>query len=75
MISRLRRNHSDKILICVDSYQKGVPRGWIYEAGREGDCFESLSQFLLKMEALLDRRNRPQAYTTPRTFRPLARGF
>ena len=72
MINQIWRSRNEKIRICLDSYHKGVPRGWIQTAGREADPFESLSQFLLKLESLLDERNMPQSYTTPRTFLPVA---
>ena len=60
------------MLVCLDSYQKGNPRGWIHTAGREPEAFESLTQLLITMEALLEAGNMPQSYTKPRTFSPLA---
>ena len=61
------------ILLCVDSYENGVPRGHMY-LGQEGQCFDSLSQLLLRAEQLLERNGGVQSFTTPRIFslvRPL----
>lgn len=71
MMEQVWRSQSDKIIVCLDSYHRGVPAGCIYTACQEADPFESLSQFLIKMESLLDERNKPQSYTTPRTFLPV----
>lgn len=55
-------------LVCIDSYEDGILTGWFCSPCRDVDRFSSLTQFLLKMEALLDRNQTPQAYTTPRRF-------
>ena len=55
-------------LVCVDSYDEGVLKGRFYNNGSEGERFFSLSQFLMKMEEVLDRTKTPQSYTEPRTF-------
>lgn len=68
MTGQMWRNGYDKTIVCVDSYHKGVPIGRICSPYQQIDSFESLSQFLVKMEALLDERNMPQSYTAPRTF-------
>ena len=57
-----------KILVCVDSYEDGVPKGRFYYPGQNGSSFASLSQFLLQVEDALDRRNVPQAYAPPKSF-------
>ena len=62
------------ILLCVDSYENGVPRGHMY-LGQEGQHFDSLSQLLLRAEQLLERSGGVQSFTTPRIFslvRPLS---
>ena len=62
------------ILLCVDSYENGVPRGHMY-LGQEGQCFDSLSQLLLRAEQLLERSGGVRSFTTPRIFslvRPLS---
>lgn len=62
-VSECRRN-----LICVDSYESGVLKGRFFNAYRDVESFESLSQFLIKMEQLLDEMQLPQSYTETRTF-------
>lgn len=58
----------NKTLVCVDSYEKGVPVGRFYSSYPEAEVFESMSQFLLKMEESMDDRQMAQSYTAPRTF-------
>lgn len=62
---------SRKNLVCVDSYDGGVLKGRLLSAWQDIECFSSLSQFLIKMEQLLDEMQQPQSYTTPRTFSDL----
>ena len=57
-----------KYILCVDSYEDFVLKGSILSPGRQVEAFSSLSQFLLKMEQLLDLSQTPQAYTEPRRF-------
>ena len=71
LLRQVWRSQNDKVLVCLDSYENGIPKGWICRIDQTAAPFESLSQFLLKMEALLDERNMPQSYTTPRTFTPV----
>ncbi|MDO5546562.1 MAG: hypothetical protein Q4F81_12245 [Eubacteriales bacterium] len=56
------------VLVCVDCYESGVPRGRLYLPGQEGARFDSLSQLLLRAERLLDRTGGVQSFTTPRIF-------
>lgn len=58
----------NKTLVCVDSYHKGVPVGSFCSSFGDVETFESMTQFLLKMEQSLDDRQTPQSYTAPRTF-------
>ena len=58
----------NKTIICMDSYRNGVPVGRIYCPTAEVIEFHSLSQFLIKMDALLDDSKTPQAFNTPRAF-------
>ena len=60
-----------KYLVCVDSYEEGVMKGRIWNPYREPEHFSSLSQFLLKMEAILDDQQAPQACTAARRFAEL----
>ncbi len=57
------------IILCVDSYDNGVPRGRFYHPNNEDCCsFQSLSEFLIKMEQSLDAASFPQPFTAVRTF-------
>lgn len=68
MIAQPWVSQYQKNLVCVDSYHNGVPVGRILSAGLESESFESLSQFLVKMEDILDERQTPQSYTATRSF-------
>ena len=57
-----------RTLVCLDSYHNGVPEGRIYDPQLGVETFKSMSQFLIKMEALLDENQMPQSYTAKRTF-------
>ena len=57
--------------VCVDSYEHGVLRGRFYNPyTRKGHSFESLSDFLLKIEQMMDEMELPKAFTVTRTFMP-----
>ena len=59
-------------LVCVDSFEKGVPRGRFFNPYMESEqSFESLTQFLQSMETVLDSMDFPRAFQTVRTFAPL----
>ena len=59
---------SRRDLICVDSYEDGVLKGRFFDPGQVMERFDSLSQFLIRMEQVLDQRQSPQAFTEARTF-------
>ena len=71
MKERLWIPEINKILVCIDTYERGVPTGRFHSGYTAAEPFESLTQFLLKMEDALDDRQLPQAYTTQRTFSDL----
>ena len=55
--------------VCVDSYEHGVLKGRFYNPYTcKGHSFESLSDFLLKADKLLDEMELPKAFTATRTF-------
>lgn len=56
------------LLVCVDSYENGVPRGQLYLPGQLGERFDSLSQLLLRAERLLEHSGGIQSFTIPRVF-------
>ncbi|MBQ7859438.1 MAG: hypothetical protein IJ347_04835 [Faecalibacterium sp.] len=68
MVEGVWCSEAQKTLICVDSYTDGVLKGRICNPTRKMAGFDSLSQFLVKMETLLDELQMPQAYTATRTF-------
>ena len=68
MIQPFWVSENRKIMICVDDYDDGVLAGRFYSASQGMSSFRSLSQFLLKMESVLEEMLEPQSYTTKRTF-------
>lgn len=68
MVDKVWYDEARKITVCVDSYDAGVLAGRICTPMWETDSFDSLTQFLIKMENLLDEQQKPQSYTVPRTF-------
>lgn len=68
MLSKLWCPENNRIQVCVDAYENGVPTGRFYHSTREVQGFSSLTQLLVQIEAILDEQRLPQSYTTPRTF-------
>ena len=68
MVEKSWIQERNKTLICLDSYRDGIPEGRIYGSRFGAETFRSLSQFLIKMEELLDETQMPQSYTAKRTF-------
>lgn len=68
MLQQIWVKESRKSIICVDSYEDGVLKGWFYDAYQQIQRFSSLSQFLLKMERELDDMQMPQSYTALRRY-------
>ena len=69
MQNRIRGNEYRTTIVCVDSYHNGILQGRFYNPYLEsGEGFQSLSQFLIKMEQTLDTMNLPQSFTAIRTF-------
>ncbi|MBQ3011278.1 MAG: hypothetical protein IJD81_08820 [Oscillospiraceae bacterium] len=70
MYERIRNDAGRTTMICVDSYENGVPKGRFYNYGRpdEGQKFSSLMQLIVSMEQILDSANYPQSFTAVRTF-------
>ena len=58
-------------MVCIDSYENGILAGRFYNPYlKDGETFQSLTQFLLKMEHTLDTMNLPQSFTAVRAFTP-----
>ena len=68
MVTRMWANEVRKTLVCVDSYNSGILSGRFYRSYQNAESFESLSVFLMKMQALMDELQSPQAYTAIRSF-------
>ena len=60
-----------KILLCIDSYENGILQGRIYGHPLGKRSFDSLSQFLVTMEDLLESSKELQSDTIPRSFSAL----
>lgn len=73
MIQQVWADEGRKHLVCVDSYDDGILKGRFYHPYGDAETFGSLSQFLLKMEEILDQMQMPQSYTSPRKFSMLLR--
>lgn len=57
------------MLICVDSYEGGVPRGRLYLPGQPGQRFDSLSQLLLRGGATVGAERRRSVLHHSQNFR------
>lgn len=75
MLKQVWKDNRRKTIVCLDSYDDGVPKGRIYLPYQEMQPFESLSQFLVKMEMLLDDMQMPQSSTVARAFCPVRESF
>lgn len=71
MQTRICGNEYRTTVVCIDSYDGKVPSGRFYNPSfRGGQRFQSLVQFLLKMEDNLDGLRLPQSFTAARAFAP-----
>ena len=68
MVRTLWTSENRKIPICIDDYNDGVIKGRFYHAIQGMSQFYSLTQLLLKIEAVLEDMQEPQSYTSKRTF-------
>ena len=68
MLQQIWVDESRKILVCVDSYIDSIPKGWFHSPGMPAEYFSGLTQFLLKIDAVLDDNQVPQAYAPPKSF-------
>lgn len=57
--------------VCVDSYENSVLKGRFYNPYTgNGQSFESMTDFLVKIEQMLDEMELPKSFTVTRTFAP-----
>ena len=69
MQSRICGNEYRRTMVCIDSYENGVPAGRFYNPFfPEGKTFSSLTQFLIGMEDALNEMNFPQSFAVARSF-------
>lgn len=71
-MSNVMRGESYRTMVlCIDSYESGIPTGRIYSGHHEsGQNFNCLLQMLLMTEQNLDEANYPQAFLEMRRFFP-----
>lgn len=73
MQGRVWGNEYRTTLVCVDTYDRNETTGRLYNPYLpEGETFQSLIDFLRKMERLLDSMQFPQPFTENRAFGALA---
>lgn len=69
MQNRPRGNEYRTTVVCVDSYEKGVPAGRFYNPQLEkGETFQSLTELLRKLDRTLDEMTIPQSFAMVREF-------
>lgn len=69
MENRIRGNEYRTTVVCVDSYENGVPAGRFYNPyDPQGESFYGLTRLLLRMTDLLDAMDFPQSFTVARSF-------
>lgn len=69
MINRVRGEGYRTTMVCIDSYENGVPVGRLYHPYLDdARPFCSTMQFLQDMEQLMDQMEFPKAFTAIRTF-------
>ena len=57
-------------MVYVDSYEDNVMRGWFSNPYlKEPEKFSCLSDFIIKMECMLELMGLPQSYSANRSFR------
>ena len=71
MLQRVWTDGNRKMTVCVDAFEDGVIKGRILTTGQEPEAFESLMQFLMAVETVLDEQQSPQSYTSLRKFQEL----
>lgn len=68
-MQRMVGNQYRTTIVCIDSYLACVPKGWLFNPAMDGGkSFDSLMQFLLEMENLLNEVRFPQPFMMTRRF-------
>ena len=68
MVQKLWVAENRKTILCIDSYQDGILQGRFYGPDGSSHSFQSLSQFLVLMEQMLEQVQEPQSDTAHRSF-------
>ena len=68
LVQKLWVPENRKMTVCVDSYRDGIFQGRFYVPDQEAQHFQSLCQFLVMIEDLLEQTNEPQSDTARRSF-------
>ena len=71
MLQKVWAGENRRMTVCVDAYEGGVMKGRFYNAFQEMEHFESLVQFLIGIETILEEQQTPQSYTALRRFSDL----
>ena len=71
MLQTVWVSENRRMTVCIDSYEDGVMKGRVWNAYQEMESFESLVQFLMIVERILEEQQMPQSYTTLRKFSDL----
>lgn len=71
MLQTVWAGENRKMTVCVDSYDDGVMKGRVLNAYQETEPFESMIQFLMAVETILEDQQIPQSYTSLRRFSDL----
>ena len=73
MEMKFSANEYRNTVLCIDSYDDSVLKGRFYNPYiKEGMVFTSATDFLVKMENMLDEMHFPEAFNAVRTFAPKA---
>ena len=68
---KITGNEYRTTMLCVDSYDNSVLQGRFFNPyDKDGQSFTSASDFLVKMENMLDEMHFPEAFNAIRTFAP-----
>ncbi len=69
MTSRIRGEGYRTTMVCIDSYENGVPVGRIFHPYlEEAIVFYGTMQLLQEMEQMMDQMEFPKSFTAIRTF-------
>ena len=72
MSERVYGNDYWTTMVYVDSYQDNVLKGWFQNPYlKSPQKFDSLSDFIIKMESMMDVMGLPQSFSASRSFKKL----